>query len=127
MDLFPWHLRVHEIVSEFKLFSAEGAFSVPLEEYEAEGSIVDTGSAYCCGSGIIDLDGNRTGTLVEAFPNTNVLFSRSVIPTITGQIEAGKTILACLVLGDSDPNTRSGSWKNPPEQFKYRDYAIGRI
>jgi hypothetical protein len=41
----------------------------------------------------------RTGTLVQSDPGSNVIFSRSVLPTLRGRVEAGTSWYATAVFG----------------------------
>lgn len=93
----PWHLRVHRVRTDRKLASAEGGYALdrtgddPADPHGAE----EAGEArvlavYPAGvSGLRDLWGARVGQVVRAHPNTNLLFPRTVIPTLIGEHEPG--------------------------------------
>ncbi|WP_433256154.1 DUF2264 domain-containing protein [Streptosporangium sp. CA-135522] len=123
----PWHIRVHRLRSERGLLSAEGAFAVnrdtPARRSEAGAghARVDSPAGLCV---IEDLGGARAGRLVHALPGTNVLAPRTVIPTLTGEHEAGEHWLACAVLGlgQAPPDAR---WPEPPGWEAVSDLVPG--
>jgi hypothetical protein len=102
----PWHVRVHRIRSKRKLESAEGGFALDCTGQEiARGaaSRAEEGASraeYPAGVSLIrDLLGGRSGRVVLASPNTNVLHPQTVIPTLLGRHRSGEHWLACAVLG----------------------------
>ena len=107
----PWHIRVHRIESSRKLLTGEGAYAVscdssahPEADRFFEEHILETDHAASAfypwaGSAVINLEGNRKGQIIMAHPNTNLLYSRTRIPTLTGELPAGETWLACAVSG----------------------------
>jgi hypothetical protein len=105
-----WHLRIHRIEAERAFDTLEGGFALsrfgdvgteedgacPLEASSArEASIGHPWG----GSRIIALetDSARTGSLVTAAPNLNVLYAHAVIPVLRGAIPKGKTMLVSAV------------------------------
>lgn len=128
----PWHIRVHHIVSGRRLTGAEGAYSVPWGYFpkgaeqtpEAAGAgervrilAGERGIGVFCrigGSGIINLSGERKGLLIEAHPNTNLLYPNTVIPTLKGEILEGGTWLCSLVLGEAGSSESEKIWEQPP-------------
>jgi hypothetical protein len=114
VSLGTWHLRVHRIESARKLKTAEGAFSIrryngldealPLRNGAAEKR--EALAAFPWGaSRIAALEPlcARTGTLVVLAPNLNVLEPSAVIPTLTGTLEVGTSLLVTAVrAGDRD-------------------------
>jgi hypothetical protein len=108
VSLGDWHLRVHRIESARKLKTAEGAFPVkryngfdealPLRNSAAENR--EALAAFPWGaSRIAALEPlcARTGILVVPAPNLNVLESSAVIPTLTGTLEIGTSLLVTAV------------------------------
>ncbi len=118
----PWHVRVHRIRSERFLTGGEGAFAVNCDSYEGEECCEaikeKAGSArafYPWGcTGIFDLEGGREGMCVLAHPNTNILYSRTTIPTLVSRIEPGTTWLACAVLGMKQAVLAQKEWERKP-------------
>ena len=114
VSLGAWHLRVHRIESARKLKTAEGAFAIrryndfdealPLSNSAAKKW--EALAAFPWGaSRIAALEPScaRTGTLVVPAPNLNVLESSAVIPTLTGTLEIGTSLLVTAVCaGDRD-------------------------
>ncbi len=125
----PWHVRVHRIESARNLESGEGAYAVNCDFYEGEPEnyeiLEETGMARAAfpwaATGIVDLKGDRNGVVVAAHPNTNVLYSRTRIPTLTGKIPAGVTWLSCAVLGVKTPAEAEDAWKIQPEYRREQD------
>ncbi|MFB6150888.1 MAG: DUF2264 domain-containing protein [Haloarculaceae archaeon] len=85
----PWHARVHRVETGRSLDSAEGGFPLDRSGDDPDGfdRRTDDGSAYASypngSGGILDLDGSRTGRVVDQDPNTNLCFPRSTVPTLT--------------------------------------------
>jgi len=118
-----WHVRVHKIKTNRNLASGEGAYAVNCDFYE-DGPVQyeilsDDGSAKAffpwASTGIVNLEGVRTGTVILAHPNTNLMYSRTNIPTLTGNIPAGEMWLSCAVLGVKSRSEAELSWENCPE------------
>lgn len=117
-----WHVRVHRIVSGRDLDGGEGAYAVNCDFFEGEErkeavmADGDTARAfYPWGStGIVNLEGSREGTVILAHPNTNLMASRTKIPTLTGRIGKGETWLACAVLGTKTLEEAKAEWSRIP-------------
>jgi hypothetical protein len=108
VSLGAWHVRIHRIVSERALVTAEGGFSLPryhgtdealpisntaTKEHEAIAAF-DWGA-----SRIAALEPNtvRRGSLLIPAPNLNILEPSAVIPILEGTLEPGLTMLVCAV------------------------------
>ena len=115
--LGSWHLRIHHIVSERVLLSAEGGFSVPRyrqpwynkggknpdeapsipnSSQETEGALI---SLPQCVSRIhaLEENSNRSGRIIAPAPNLNILYPYVAVPILEGKIEKGTTILITAV------------------------------
>lgn len=122
IPLGSWHVRVHRIAGGRLLTGGEGAYAVSCDHYEGEEAMeaeaAEAGAArafFPWGStGIVNLEGNREGVMVAAHPNTNVLYSRTKIPTLTGPVGRGVTWLACAVLGTRSAEEAEREWKACP-------------
>lgn len=118
----PWHLRIHRLLSDRPLWSAEGGFALdrtgddPLARAGFEQ--VEAGLAlarYPAGaSGLRDLWGQRTGLVIRLDPNTNLLYPRTVLPTLTAEHTPGEHWLACAVLAEPTPSAWDEYWLHPP-------------
>lgn len=111
----PWHIRVHHVCNERAIDIAEGGFAIDAErcfQAEAGGASgkfrpdmvkADENGMFADFpwgiSGVVSLSGG-TPALVQAFPNTNLLYNLSVIPTIQKRLEPGEHWLMTCVLGD---------------------------
>ncbi|MEV6108246.1 DUF2264 domain-containing protein [Streptomyces sp. NPDC051940] len=124
----PWHVRVHRLVAERELYSAEGGWALdrtgddlaaPVGRQEAA-----PGWAFARypagGSGVRDLYGARTGEVVRPCANTNVLRPRTLLPTLRARHEPGEHWLACAVLGTRDGAAFTEVWSLPPTAGEVR-------
>ncbi|MBY8882067.1 DUF2264 domain-containing protein [Actinacidiphila acidipaludis] len=114
----PWHLRTHRIRTGRTLHTAEGGFAVdrdgePRTRSEGEGFAVAVSAAGDL-TGLRDLDGARTGTVVEPLPGTNVLARRTLLPLLTAELPPGEHWLRCAVLG-AGPGQAAAWDEQPPE------------
>ncbi len=138
-----WHVRVHRVVSARTLTGGEGAYAVGWDGSgypETEGRRV-SGAAAEGGTGvsgapaagleesddamarawhtlgctaIVNLEGRRRGQVVLPHPNTNVLYSRTKLPCLMGDMEEGETWLACAVLGTRTWDEAVREWSRTP-------------
>jgi len=69
------HIRIHSIESEYECKAYDAGFAVPMSDLE--------------GCKVRSLKGNGSFHLLKADPNTNLLYSRSMIPVIEYQIRKG--------------------------------------
>lgn len=112
-----YHIRVHRVISAIDLTSFEGGFAVPRtdfgrDERKVEGSAAMVISKLSDFSSIADASRNkRTARVVAPHGNTNVMFPRTLIPQLEGEIRASEsTVFACVV------SSRPGCHE-PPEQW----------
>jgi hypothetical protein len=107
-----WHLRVHRLVSDRVLSSAEGAFCVPWTAPDPPVA-ADTQVGVCAAtvdgltSLIVDLDVDRvrTAELVVPTAGTNVLHSRTVLPMLRAEHPAGEHRLVVAAYLGAEPPT----------------------
>ena len=111
VSLGYWHLRVHRIESDRKLKTAEGGFAIrrysetgdaspPRNSSEEGAERAEAIAAYPWGASrinAIERESLRTGIIVAAAPNLNVLEPSVVIPTLMGTAGKGTTVLATAV------------------------------
>lgn len=138
-----WHVRVHRVVSARTLTGGEGAYAVGWDGSgypETEGRRVSgaaaegrTGISGAPAAGleesddamarawhtlgctaIVNLEGRRRGQVVLPHPNTNVLYSRTKLPCLMGDMEEGETWLACAVLGTRTWDEAVREWSRTP-------------
>jgi len=99
---FPYHIRIHEIETSSEIHLADGGFSIYcLGDFKSETtktSVKATNEDQI--STITDLTGNQLPQLVTTEPNTNLLYDRCAIPTLTTTLPAGRHLLAACILGD---------------------------
>lgn len=135
-----WYLRIHKITSGRRLVSAEAGWSTYGQGKDGRpivqafsGIITDgdekpgwTRASTKIGCvGILDLGikggakSQRQGRLVQSDPNSNVIFLRSVLPTLMGEVEEGTTWIATAVFGlpagDKEEAEYQSAWEQVPE------------
>jgi hypothetical protein len=118
----PWHIRVHRLRTDRPLWSAEGGFALNRtgDDPLSNAGIHDAGTGVASaqypagGSGIRDLHGQRAGEIVRVDPNTNLLYPRTVLPTLTAQHAPGEYWLVCAVLADVDAGQWAHDWEQVP-------------
>ena len=108
-----WHVRCHTVRADMPLQAAEGGFAVcrdfegmrPCDRVESQRFADDRKAAVLCARGscaIFALKGYRQGTVVEAEANTNLIYPRTLIPTLTAELHPGETRLVCAVCASED-------------------------
>ena len=105
---YPWHLRIHIIDSKRNLNFIEGSFSAPIES--GHEIITEEGAFYHSNVGnvgVIPLVENVQAQLTSPEPNTNLLYCRTVLPLITGNIEKGRSLIIAAFLGDAGVENNS--------------------
>jgi len=125
---FPWHVRIHQIETGRSIFAADGGFAFGLEQIagsaqdkkiiyrkteEKETRTYPKGMIYSEQdiSGIEGVEGFDRCELITAAANTNLMNSRTVIPTLQAELKAGCHTLVSLVYGDVCPISNIEDWK----------------
>ena len=107
-----WHIRKHVITSDRPLEGAEAAFAVARDKAGARlcdrlptAASADRSSAVAHGllgtSAIYAIQGYMQGEVIIPEANTNLMASRTMIPTLHAVIPAGTTTLVCAVFTDA--------------------------
>ena len=107
-----WHVRKHVVETEFPLEAAEGAFSVPKDwagkrpcDRIASRLAADEHGAVAHGargtSAVFALRGYDRGEIICPECNTNLMYPRTMLPTLRATLEPGKTTLLCAVFTDT--------------------------
>jgi hypothetical protein len=104
----PWHIRVHFINTARTLNIAEGGFALGIEHKDRAKSTYETVAldnevlikSACGASGIVNLYGERKTELIFPNSNTNIMYPRTAIPTLTGNLKPGKHFFVAAVYGD---------------------------
>jgi hypothetical protein len=108
-----WHVRCHVIRSDRRLEAAEGGFAVcrdvagprPCERVRSAAMSDESRAAATCGQGscgIFAIAGYAGGEVVEAEPNTSLIYPRTLIPMLRSTISPGQTRLVCAVCATED-------------------------
>jgi hypothetical protein len=118
----PWHLRVHRIRTPRPLMTAEGGFAIARADAYRKLEQVDEreGAALVIGaddfSGIVDLSpqAKRKGLALKAPPNTNLLYPKTFVPQLRGEIGAGETVLFTAAVALPAPTEAAQVWAAVP-------------
>jgi hypothetical protein len=98
----PWHIRVHRITTPRALHGTEGGFAIARADQNADTYIDEAGRGVAKSatdlSAIVDLSGGREGRAFRALPNTNLIFAKSIVPQLRGEIPAGTSVLMTAAL-----------------------------
>ena len=124
-----YHIRIHRIDSKRKLYAAEGGFSIRRWETDSDKVLVcDENLALVQTpedmSVITNLWGYTKGMHVLS-ENTNLHFSRSVLPMLEGEVHEGVNLLACAVFaGDNCLRNEAVLGKNPNLTYENGQVSI---
>ncbi|QRM31646.1 DUF2264 domain-containing protein [Microvirga sp. VF16] len=118
----PWHIRIHRIRTPHPLATAEGGFAIPRADAYRMLERIDerSGTALVIGasdfSGIADLGSTieRRGIALKAPPNTNLLYPKTFVPQLRGEIPSGETVLTTAAVALPDPADVIRIWKDIP-------------
>jgi hypothetical protein len=98
----PWHIRVHRITTPRALHATEGGFAIGRADMNADTYIDEAGRAVAKSqtdlSAIVDLAGKREGRAHRAYPNTNLIVAKTIVPQLRGEIPAGTTVLVTAAM-----------------------------
>lgn len=97
----PWHIRVHRIETGRKLSAAEGGFALSRDENLRVDQEALNLKAECSkgASGICGIFGYSKVEAVYPHSNTNLLYPRTVIPTLKAELDIGVHLLVSAVYG----------------------------
>ena len=104
-----WQVRVHHVTSARRLQTVEGGFAVIKADAETSGqwSQVRAVNGMSVIADIAPQAPFRRGDSVVTPPNSSVMFAEcAVIPTLTGEIDAGEHWLCCAVNASGDSDAR---------------------
>jgi hypothetical protein len=114
----PWHIRVHRITTPRPLHATEGGFAIAradmnadrCEEAKAQASVRNVTDV----SIIVDLNGQRDGRAQKAQPNTNLIFSKTIVPQLRGEIGVGTTVLVTAAMALPAGTDAEAALARPP-------------
>ncbi|MBU7591515.1 DUF2264 domain-containing protein [Metabacillus halosaccharovorans] len=116
----PWHIRIHRIETDRLLDTADGGFALGIEDKKLEPQMEILKKDQECmiktlwgASGVKSLYGEGKATFIYPNSNTNILHSRTVIPTIQKRITPGTSFLVSAVYGES--GSKEQCWEHAPE------------
>jgi hypothetical protein len=116
----PWHIRVHRITTPRLLHGTEGGFAIERADQNADPVTEDIGSASVHSptdiTSIVDLsaDATRIGRAHKAPPNTNLVWSKTLVPQLLGDVPAGTTVLVTAAAAISTKSNPGGTLASPP-------------
>jgi len=126
----PWHLRIHRIRTQRRVYTVEGGFSIPrrdtnprippqgtplggLNASDSQGFVTTTDTSILRdATASVGTPVEREARVLAATPNTNILWPRSWVPQLKTTLEPGDWGLACWVL--AHPNTDNPVSSDPP-------------
>ena len=108
-----WHVRCHVVRASRPLEAAEGGFAVcrdfagarPCDRVRSAAIAGPDRAAASCRRGscaIFAVAGYGAGEVVEAEPNTSLMYPRTLIPTLRARLELGEARLVCAVCATED-------------------------
>ncbi|MDR3051193.1 MAG: DUF2264 domain-containing protein [Oscillospiraceae bacterium] len=117
VPLGDWHLRAHRIHTPRPLFAAEGGYAIRLDPAEGDAQRVLAADRAAVlapwgASGAVALRGYGGAEIVQPEPNTNLLYPRTLLPTLRAELPAGESLLVCAVLGAVTDG--ENQWANLP-------------
>lgn len=135
----PWHLRIHRIETDRRVQTREGGFAIRRLDVAPEISVPPLGSAATGTarkafvatpddlSTIVDLGATiRSPRVLQAEPNSNVIFPRSWVPQLSATLAPGTAWLTSAVLARSRHLGDPGAAPDIPDEtllIKMRDDA----
>ncbi|WVN85361.1 uncharacterized protein L203_100506 [Cryptococcus depauperatus CBS 7841] len=126
-----WYLRVHKISPKRKLPSSERGWAVHGQGADGRALVRNFSGPMSAGGdqeiswvrtvtaggavGLFDIPcrgsfGKREGQLIQAGPNSNVIFSRSILLSLLDEIEPSESWLATAIIGKPPVNNASQGW-----------------
>lgn len=117
-----WHVRIHRMNTQRQLDVAEGGFAIQqprdfsMNEQETIVSKPESVLAqFPWGlSGIVNVGGFGQAEIIYPDANTNLLKSRTMIPTLTNRLEPGEHLLISAVFGATHNKDNLEHWLTPP-------------
>jgi hypothetical protein len=114
----PWHIRVHRITTPRALHGTEGGFAIGRADLNADTCIDEPGRAVAQSqtdvSAIVDLGGKREGRAHRAYPNTNLIVAKTIVPQLRGEIPAGTTVLTTAAMALPPGDAAEAALNQPP-------------
>ncbi|KAJ5259635.1 hypothetical protein N7478_012616 [Penicillium angulare] len=117
-----WHMRVHQITSPRRLWTIEGGFAIPKSDFQAD-QLTESESSACVDGDLGDFSGirdvstpPRRGKVTSPHGNTNVMFPRTLVPQLLGEVVAGSTCtFSSAILAGPDCELFGKHWSQHPQ------------
>lgn len=103
-----WHVRIHRLKTAYPVKVADGGYAIENEDAAGEKYSLlcrqeENGGVFVSVpggiSGIVSLSGGNS-RVIDAFPNTNLFYPLTVIPTVSYELPAGEHRLVDMVFAD---------------------------
>lgn len=126
-----WHVRIHEIETDRNICLADGGFSLNAEDeagkYSEDMIHQEQGSAcadfpWGMSKAVSLLNGDAT--VVVPFPNTNLFWNLTVLPTVKAELKAGKNVLVNAFYGELCEDARNEEKQIPEFLEKEAEYIV---
>ena len=103
-----WHVRIHRLKTAYPVKVADGGYAIENEDAAGEKYSLlcrqeENGGVFVSVpggiSGSVSLSGGNS-RVIDAFPNTNLFYPLTVIPTVSYELPAGEHRLVDMVFAD---------------------------
>lgn len=133
----PWHVRIHKIKTEERIDVADGGFALETERWlqvvpgtesgKFTDSMVETtkqsiNASFPWGASAARCYTEGRVNLVSAFPNTNLLYHLTVIPTVEVSLEAGEHLVVTAMMADRSVD--ADAWLGKPPVVVVNDTQV---
>lgn len=136
---FSWHVRIHKIVNTVPVEVADGGFAIPQEncfkltkgrrsgKYEEKDVMTEGSSLFAVFpwgiSGVVSETGERP-ELIRVFPNTNLFYNLTAIPTVKAVFEEGTHLMITSVFADKSSDARRLRKDKPRIEIGKKDIKV---
>ncbi|MEZ3118067.1 DUF2264 domain-containing protein [Halobaculum sp. MBLA0147] len=127
----PWHVRVHRVETTESFVGAEGGFAIDRtggedgDRYTDETDDATAVARYPAGTSVVaDLTGTRDASVVFQDSNVNLMHQRTVVPTLTGELDAGESWLATGVIATPDSEIKVPLQSRPAVSFEEGRFTV---
>jgi Uncharacterized protein conserved in bacteria len=96
------HIRRHKVICDYECIAYDSGFSVAFTEDGMYKENLNERDAYVSNSfsncKVVSLDGNGKGQIISAEPNTNLIYSKTRIPSVKYVLHKGENIIETEVI-----------------------------
>lgn len=124
-----WHVRIHRITTEHRIDIADGGFALRVENKKfGEDAVRRTDNSIALVmpwgiSKVVSYTGGN-GMIADAFPNTNLFYNLTSIPTIGCTLEPGNHVVIMAAMADESTEAEALSGIMPVVARTERGYRV---